>query len=111
VRLVYEITPFCLTFFSHYLSFLCGLKGMKALEGMYLRALTKPRAYEHCSLRKTRQENSQMERYGKSDRCILGRLRRAFFSWISEFTTNRISMSVNNLRPKLALNPETSKNE
>jgi hypothetical protein len=41
----------------------------------------------------------------------IGRLRRAFLSWISEFTTNRKSMSVNNLRPKPALNPETSKKE
>jgi hypothetical protein len=41
----------------------------------------------------------------------LGPLRRAFLTWISEFLTGRLSMSVRHLQPKLALNPETSKKE
>jgi hypothetical protein len=40
-----------------------------------------------------------------------GGLRRPFLSWISEFPTYRISMSVNHWHPKTALNPETSKKE
>jgi hypothetical protein len=39
----------------------------------------------------------------------IGPLRRAFLTWISEFLTGRLSMSVSHLRLKLALNPETSK--
>jgi hypothetical protein len=42
---------------------------------------------------------------------VLGPLRRAFLTWISEFLTGRLSMSVSHLRPKLASNPETSKKE
>jgi hypothetical protein len=42
---------------------------------------------------------------------VLGPLRQAFFTWISEFLTGRLSMSVSLLRKKLALNPETSKKE
>jgi hypothetical protein len=41
----------------------------------------------------------------------IGPLRRAFLTWISEFLTGHLSMSVSHLRPKLALNPETSKKE
>jgi hypothetical protein len=41
----------------------------------------------------------------------IGGLRRAFLSWISEFPTRRISIAVNHLQPKPALNPETSKKE
>jgi hypothetical protein len=41
----------------------------------------------------------------------IGGLRRPFLSWISEFRTRRISIAVNHLQPKLALNPETSKKE
>jgi hypothetical protein len=41
----------------------------------------------------------------------IGPLRRAFLTWISEFLTGRFSMPVSHLRPKLALNPETSKKE
>jgi hypothetical protein len=41
----------------------------------------------------------------------LGGLRRALLSRISEFTTNRISRSVDQVQPKPALNPETSKKE
>jgi hypothetical protein len=33
----------------------------------------------------------------------LGPLKRAFLTWISEFLTGRLSMSVSHLRPKLAL--------
>jgi hypothetical protein len=40
-------------------------------------------------------------------RAVLGPLRRAFLTWIFEFLTGRLSMSVSHLRPKLALNPET----
>jgi hypothetical protein len=42
---------------------------------------------------------------------ILEPLRRVFLTWISEFLIGRLSMSVSHLRPKLALNPETSKKE
>jgi hypothetical protein len=41
----------------------------------------------------------------------IGVLRWPFLSWISEFPTHRISMSVNHRHPKPALNPETSKKE
>jgi hypothetical protein len=41
----------------------------------------------------------------------LGPLKRAVLTWISEFLTGRLSMSVSHLRPKLAFNPETSKKE
>jgi hypothetical protein len=40
---------------------------------------------------------------------LLGPLRQALLTWISEFSTGRLSMSVSILRPKLALNPERSK--
>jgi hypothetical protein len=42
---------------------------------------------------------------------LIGGLRRPFLSWISEFPTHRISMSVNHWHPRPALNPETSKKE
>jgi hypothetical protein len=41
----------------------------------------------------------------------IGGLRRPFLSWISEFPTHRISMSINHWHPQPALNPETSKKE
>jgi hypothetical protein len=44
-------------------------------------------------------------------RYAIGPLRRAFLTWISEFPIGRLSISVSHLRPKLALNPETSKKE
>jgi hypothetical protein len=40
---------------------------------------------------------------------LLGPLRRAFLTWISEFSTGCLSMSAHHVRPKLALNAETSK--
>jgi hypothetical protein len=49
--------------------------------------------------------------FGAGLKQTIGPLRRAFFTWISEFLTSRLSMSVSHLRPKLALNPETSKKE
>jgi hypothetical protein len=49
--------------------------------------------------------------YGENNRFEIGPLRQAFLTWISEFLTGRLSMSVSLLRPKLALNPETSKKE
>jgi hypothetical protein len=42
---------------------------------------------------------------------VLGGLRWPFLSWISEFPTHRISMSVNHWHPKPVVNPETSKKE
>jgi hypothetical protein len=47
--------------------------------------------------------------FGAGLKQTIGPLRRAFLTWISEFLTSRLSMSVSHLRPKLALNPETSK--
>jgi hypothetical protein len=41
----------------------------------------------------------------------IGPFRRAFFTWISEFTTGCLLMSVRHVRQKLAFNPETSKKE
>jgi hypothetical protein len=41
----------------------------------------------------------------------LGPLRRAFLTWISEFSTGHLSISLRHLQPKLALNTETSKKE
>jgi hypothetical protein len=48
---------------------------------------------------------------GFADRASLGLLRRAFLTWISEFRTRCLSMPVPHVRPKLALNAETSKKE
>jgi hypothetical protein len=42
---------------------------------------------------------------------LLGPLRRAFLTWISELPTGRLSMSVSHLSPKLVLNAGTSKKE
>jgi hypothetical protein len=42
---------------------------------------------------------------------VLGPLRRAYLTWIFEFLTGRLSMSVSHLRQKLAVNPETLKRE
>jgi hypothetical protein len=44
-------------------------------------------------------------------RMTIGVLRRPSLSWISEFPTHRISMSVSHWHPKPALKPETPKKE
>jgi hypothetical protein len=44
--------------------------------------------------------------FGAGLKHTIGPLRRAFLTWISEFLTGHLSMSVSHLRPKLALNPE-----
>jgi hypothetical protein len=40
---------------------------------------------------------------------IIGPLRRAFLTWISEFPMGCLSMCVRHVWPKLVLNPESSK--